>query len=112
MRIGANRLNRVHRFLRSLGLTVFICTPREHDAEMARTQAVAHFVLRGLQECGLKKSVFSTASHAKLVEALDLIQGDSQQLFTDMQERNSFAKKQRRRLIAALTRIDKELNRK
>ena len=91
-------------------MTPVVCTPREHDVEMARTQALTHFTLRGLQECGLTQSVFSTSSHAKLAEALDLIKDDSQQLFADLQKRNSFAKKQRRRLIIALTRLDKELN--
>jgi prephenate dehydrogenase len=112
VRVSKRRLKKVIRFLRSLGLAPVVCTPREHDAEVARTQALTHFVLRGLQKRGLEKSVFSTSSHAKLAEALDLIKDDSQQLFTDLQRANSFARREREKTLKALIKLHSELSRK
>ncbi len=108
VRINRSRLNKVKRFLRSLGLKIISETPEEHDRQMS-AQALAQFIAKVLTKLGVKKQALSTRSFELLLEVVDMLKDDSEQLFRDIQTKNIFAVDIRKKLIQEMIKTDKDL---
>ncbi|HHN81646.1 MAG TPA: prephenate dehydrogenase/arogenate dehydrogenase family protein [Methanomicrobia archaeon] len=102
-------LDDVRTFLERLGLNVIITTPEEHDVQMARSLALLHFVGSALAAIDIGRVTLSTATHARLLEVVDIVNNDSRQLIEDMHTYNRHAGTIRRELIKALEDLDHEL---
>jgi prephenate dehydrogenase len=96
--------------LEKKGLEVIVTTPARHDHEMAKTQALFHFLARGVAETGIRVGRLSTPGPAKLFEDFRDVQNDSSQLFQDLHRMNRFTDAVRKELIDCLTRLDAELS--
>lgn len=81
--------NQVKQLFTSRGVTVYECTPEEHDTMMAKTQALVHFIGRALQE--IEPHEISTPDYEKLLAMMDRVKHDTYELFYDMQNLNPFA---------------------
>ena len=103
------RLAKIEAYLESKGLQVIVTTPQEHDREMAKTQALYHFLARGVSSLKITAGLLSTPGPAKLFEDFKDVQNDSLELFADLQTRNRHAARIRRQLLESLSRIDQEL---
>ena len=110
--IRCQRVLEVRRYLKERGLEVIVSTPDQHDREMAKTQALFHFLARGIAMSGIQIGRLSTPGPAQFFSDLADVQSDSSQLFQDMQTMNRYAAPARRRLIQSLIRLDKVLARK
>jgi len=104
------RLAKVRDYLRKLGLEVIRTTAAEHDRQMARTQALFHFLARGISRLDLKIGKLSTPGPARLFSEFSDVQKDSFQLFRDLQKMNRDALPMRRRLLQELIKIDAALS--
>jgi prephenate dehydrogenase len=89
--IRGERHERVAALGRSLGLTVTITTPEEHDREMAYVQALTHLIGRSLVNLGIPDEQLKTPSYQHLLELCSLIGADTFELFTAIQTQNPFA---------------------
>ncbi len=89
--IRGDRHDKVAAFGRSLGLTVTVTTPEEHDREMAYVQALTHLIGRSLVNLGIPDEQLKTASYQHLLELCALIGADTFELFTAIQTQNPFA---------------------
>lgn len=89
--IRGDRHEKVVAFGRSLGLTVTVTTPEEHDREMAYVQALTHLIGRSLVNLGIPDEQLKTASYQHLLELCSLIGADTFELFTAIQTQNPFA---------------------
>ena len=89
--IRGDRYEKVAAFGRSLGLTVTVTTPEEHDREMAYVQALTHLIGRSLVNLGIPDEQLKTASYQHLLELCSLIGADTFELFTAIQTQNPFA---------------------
>jgi prephenate dehydrogenase len=89
--IRGDRHEKVVAFGRSLGLTVTVTTPEEHDREMAYVQALTHLIGRSLVNLGIPDEQLKTASYQHLLELCALIGADTFELFTAIQTQNPFA---------------------
>jgi prephenate dehydrogenase len=103
------RLAKIRAYLEKKGLQVILTTPQEHDREMAKTQALYHFLARGVAGLKISAGALSTPGPAKLFEDFKDVQNDSLELFADLQIRNKHTARIRKRLLESLTRIDREL---
>lgn len=108
--LRCRRVSKIKAWLETKGLEVIVATPARHDFEMARTQALFHFLARGVAETGIRVGRLSTPGPAKLFDDFKDVQNDSLQLFRDLHRTNRYAGKVRKRLIACLTRLDAELS--
>ncbi len=106
------RVERVKRYLQTLGLRVTVTTATEHDRAMARTQALFHFLAQGFSRIKVDPNTLATPGPAQLCRAFQDVLGDSRQLFRDLQQMNRFAPAQRKKLIASLTALDRNLSKK
>jgi prephenate dehydrogenase len=89
--IRGDRHDKVAAFGRSLGLTVTVTTPEEHDREMAYVQALTHLIGRSLVNLGIPDEQLKTVSYQHLLELCSLIGADTFELFTAIQTQNPFA---------------------
>ncbi len=108
--VRCQRVSKVKGWLEGKGLQVIVTTPARHDFEMARTQALFHFLARGVAETGIRVGRLSTPGPAKLFEDFRDVQNDSLQLFQDLHRMNRFTAAVRRKLTECLSRLDMELS--
>ncbi|HXB11178.1 MAG TPA: prephenate dehydrogenase/arogenate dehydrogenase family protein, partial [Bacteroidia bacterium] len=93
-----------------LKLNTIFCSAMEHDREMARTQVLDHFIGKGLVKAGIKRSNMSTVTHEKLMDIVDIVEGNTTQLFLDMNKYNKHTKEMRSELISKLDDLHVELS--
>jgi prephenate dehydrogenase len=89
--IRGDRSDKVAALGRSLGLTVSVTTPEEHDREMAYVQALTHLIGRSLVNLDIPDEQLKTPSYQHLLELCALIGGDSFELFSAIQTLNPYA---------------------
>jgi prephenate dehydrogenase len=104
------RIGKVREYLQQLGLEVIRTTAAKHDREMAKSQALFHFLARGVSALHLKIGKLSTPGPERLFNEFREVQKDSLQLFQDLHRMNRHSHRLRRRLLQELIKIDKELS--
>jgi prephenate dehydrogenase len=104
------RIGKIREYLKKRGLKVIRTTAARHDREMARTQALFHFLARGVSALDLKIGSLSTPAPARLFSEFKEVEKDSLQLFQDLHKMNRFAQPMRRKLLQQLIRIDSKLS--
>ncbi|MDR1613177.1 MAG: prephenate dehydrogenase/arogenate dehydrogenase family protein [Planctomycetota bacterium] len=111
IRIGRDRYRRVRAFLTGrLYLSTFRTTPDEHDREMAKVQAVTHFMSRALKALGLNPSPLATKAYEKLQEFSSIVLSDSWDLFLTIQNGNPYAANARKRLRREMDKLENQLH--
>jgi prephenate dehydrogenase len=108
-RLSGLAVGRAQEMASALGLTAVVCTPDEHDAQVARSQFLTHFIGRGAERCGIARVALSTKAHDDLMDIIDVVCHDSTELFEDMAAFNPMAAQVRREFLTALAGIDREL---
>ncbi len=98
------------RIIRDLQLVTIRSTPRTHDQQMARSQALVHFIGRGLESLKLRPQSIATPDYETLLRMADLVHHDTQQLFRDMQTFNPYSKRIRQILLKNLQRVESRLS--
>jgi len=96
-------------FLEQMGLQVIVCTPEQHDRQMAYAQALTHFVARGLAEAGVADQELKTPSFERLLRIVETLTKDSTEMFQDLQAYNPYAAQARARLLEALRKLDGQI---
>ncbi|MDR1533973.1 MAG: prephenate dehydrogenase/arogenate dehydrogenase family protein [Planctomycetota bacterium] len=110
VRLSQERFHRVFDFLTDrLKLSAFKTTPEEHDREMARVQAMTHFISRALKEIGMAPSPMATHAYDKLQEFASVALSDSWDLFLTIQNGNPFAGEMRGRLKREMESLERRL---
>jgi len=104
------RLGKIRKYLEQIGLEVIKTTAVKHDREMAQSQALFHFLARGISALHLKIGKLSTPGPARLFNEFSEVQKDSQQLFQDLHRTNRYSHSLRRRLLQELIRLDSQLS--
>ena len=94
---------------RKLSLRVIHTTPEEHDRDMARSQALVHFMGRALAGLRLGPRLISTPDYQALLRMQDMVVNDTWQLFSDMQSRNRFAPVLREKFIKNLETLEMKM---
>jgi len=105
VRASEARITKLTDFLSALRLNVVRETPEEHDRKAANTQALSHFLGRGLFGCGIL-SLPDTDSNSKILKQVATIAiNDTNNLFVDLQTRNRFAAEARAGFIDSLKEV-------
>ena len=102
---------RARDFWQALGCEVAEQSPEQHDRAMAMTHVLAFFVAKGLLDAGAGENVvFAPPSFQAIARTLDAVRGDAGHLFSAIQRENPFAHEARRRLLDALTAVDRAID--
>jgi prephenate dehydrogenase len=102
VRIAPEELERWRRFFSSLGLSVVVMDPDEHDRQAAFTQGVTHYLGRVLKDLGVGPSAIATVGYRRLLEIVEQTCNDPWQLFLDLQRFNPHTREMRERLGRSL----------
>jgi len=108
--VRGGRAGKVKDFLEKLGLEVIEASAEEHDRQMAKGQALLHFIARGFVETALREKRFGTVFFERSLEIFEKLANESGQLFFDIQARNRFAKEEREKLLKSLGEINKKVS--
>lgn len=92
-----------------LGLLVLRTDPDKHDREMAKVQAMSHFLSRAVKEIGFEPSSMATRAYEKLQEFSAIVLSDSWDLFLTIQNGNPYAGEMRARLMLELEKLERKL---
>jgi prephenate dehydrogenase len=101
---------RAEQLFTALGVTIVRCSPEEHDAQIARSQFLTHFIARGTTRCGIGRVALSTKTHEDLMDIVDIACHDTDELFEDMAVFNPMSAPVRSEFLAALRAIDSQLD--
>jgi prephenate dehydrogenase len=110
VRASAKQTASVEKILDMLSLKIIRATPEQHDRDMARSQALVHFIGRGLSTLNLTSQGIATPDYESLLNIQDMVTHDTWQLFLDMQQYNKYAKAVRRDFLANLGHIELQLD--
>lgn len=106
IRASSKELEKFENLLKKLHLEIIKTTPREHDKQMAKSQALVHLLGRALARLHLKPQEISTPDYQALVQINTMVNNDTWELFYDMQRKNPYAKNIRKALIRALQQFE------
>ncbi len=94
------RVRRLQAFLQDqLHLDAFISNPDRHDRDMAMVQGLTHLIARVLDEMEPLPRRQTTRSFDYLLKAMELVRGDSEELFRAIERENPYAAQVRRRFF-------------
>lgn len=92
----------------SRGVTIYECTPEQHDTMMAKTQALVHFIGRALT--GLEPQDIATPDYGNLLKMMEKVTHDTWELFYDMQTLNPYAEPVRKNFVEKTKLLDKDID--
>lgn len=95
--------------LKKLKLEIIESTPQEHDRRMARSQALVHFIGRGLTKLKLVGQDISTPDYVSLLRMNTMVQNDTWQLFFDMQKYNPYSVEIRKVFLKELQQLENKI---
>lgn len=108
-RISKEKLAKIEKFLKELGLKVLTVSPKEHDKQNAKTLSLVHFLGRSLTKAGIGKQEIFTPGYTDLLSILPHTNNDDWQLFYDMNNFNPHAEKVRSEFLCACDTIEKKI---
>ncbi len=101
---------KVKYFLKNtLQLEIIEMTSSDHDKEMARVQALNHFIVRALKKLNLQPSSVATPAYNKLFDLYETLKYDSDDLFYTIQRENPYADDLRKTFINILEDIEGDI---
>lgn len=107
IRIDDDRYQQVKELFTSRGVQAIECSPDEHDAMMAKTQALVHYIGRALT--GIDEQEIATPDYANLLRMMEKVTNDTWELFFDMQNLNPYAEQERKKLLNQLNNLEQNI---
>ncbi len=96
----------VRQLSEQIGLQVLQTTAEDHDRQMARSQALVHFIGRALQPLHLQSQDIATPDYDRLLAMIDLVSHDTMELFYTMQQYNPYTKEIRNAFLGECARLE------
>lgn len=109
LRAETKQVQALKKIFQKMGLEIFECTPKEHDEQMAKSQALVHFLGRGLAGLKLKEQDLYTPDYEALRRIDSVVNNDTWELFFDMQRLNPYTEKMRKTLLQKLRALHHEI---
>ena len=84
-------------------------SPQQHDQQIAKSQAIFHLIAQTIKELQWRGQEVSTPGPEEFYGLLETVQHDTDQLFLDMEQDNSYAADCREKFIRTMTEIHESL---
>jgi prephenate dehydrogenase len=111
--IRVRRLGPIIRFLETeLHLKVSVTSPEAHDKALAAVQGLTHLIAKVLSGLGELPSEHTTRSYDLMMQGLQMVSGDSDDLFLAIERDNPYASDLRKRFFAQIEGLKSELDQK
>ena len=79
-----------------------VTTPEAHDRALAAVQGLTHMIAKVMSGLEPLPRVHTTVSYERMMQALALVQGDSDELFLAIERENPYAAELRQRFFAEI----------
>ncbi len=112
VRAGKKESAGFQKILKKLRLNIIVSTPEQHDLQMAKSQALVHFLGRGLTPLNLRPQAIATPDYHALLRMNDMVQNDTWQLFYDMQNYNPYTTMVRKKFLQSLQKLNHGITKK
>ena len=100
----------VVRIIKKMGFAVLEMTAEEHDKQIAKVQALSHYIGFALRDFDLEEKVeLRTLAYRKMYALYENILNDTDDLFRTIQNYNPYAKEIRKLFVKHLIDLDKKL---
>lgn len=109
LRAEKKKVGALKKLFRAMGLEIFETTPEDHDKQMARSQALVHFLGRGLTALKLTEQELYTPDYEALRRIDSIVNNDTWELFFDMQRYNPYTLQVRERLLKKTRDLNREI---
>jgi prephenate dehydrogenase len=109
VRIDSAKYLAICNFLRSLELVLLEVTPKDHDRQIALSQAVFHLIAQATGRLRWGVKPVSTPGPESFYRLVKTVQRDTDQLFLDMERENPYAAEVRQQFIGEILKIDEDL---
>ncbi len=109
LRVKKPQLNELKKLFHAMGLEIFETTPEDHDKQMARSQALVHFLGRGLAALKLTEQELYTPDYEALRRIDSVVNNDTWELFFDMQRYNPYTLQVRENLLKKIRGLNREI---
>ncbi len=84
--------SQVKKFFSDLGLKIIELSPKDHDKFIAASLGYSYFIGKINQRMNIKRTPIDTYDFQLLLDHVAIIKSDSEQLFSDIQTKNPYAK--------------------
>ena len=109
VKIAEKQYRKIRSYLASKGLVVIEATASEHDEQIAISLALTHLIGRTLSESGATQLDIDTEGYKRLLHILEVVERDTWQLFMDMNQYNTYARKKRIEFMGIMQDINARL---
>jgi prephenate dehydrogenase len=110
IRIEKALYQKIKTYLASKELVLIESTPEDHDEQIAVSLALTHYIGRSLSAFGAAPLGIDSEGYKRLLHILEVVENDTWQLFYDMHHYNPYAQEKRAAFMAAMQRINDQLN--
>jgi prephenate dehydrogenase len=108
--VRSARVKRIARFLeKALQLRVSVTTPEAHDRALAAVQGLTHMIAKVMSGLEPLPRTHTTVSYDLMMQALALVQGDSDELFLAIERENPYAAELRQRFFGEIETLRRRL---
>ena len=109
VRLEADTYKCIRSYLESLQLVLVETTPKDHDRQIAKGQAVFHLIARAMKRLAWSGEAISTPGPEGFYRLAQSVQYDTDQLFRDMERENPYAAECRAQFIQEILEIHNDL---
>jgi prephenate dehydrogenase len=110
IRIEKALYQKIKTYLALKELVLIESTPEDHDEQIAVSLALTHYIGRSLSAFGAAPLGIDSEGYKRLLHILGVVENDTWQLFYDMHHYNPYAQEKRAAFMAAMQRINDQLN--
>lgn len=97
------------KYFKKKKLKVVELSANEHDRLASRSQSIVHYIGRVLGELDLKETKIDTLGFKRLYEIIDQTCNDTEELFYDLQNKNPYGERVRKRIEKSFKKINYKL---
>ena len=105
---GAYRV--IRQCLESFQLVIIETNPREHDRQIAQSQAIFHLIAEAMKRLDWGTQAISTPGPEAFCRLVKTVRHDTAQLFFDLERENPYTTQYRREFIQEIIDLDKHLS--
>ena len=109
VRINPEIYRQIREYLKSLQLILIETRPEEHDRQIAKSQAIFHFIAQAIKRLHWNGQAISTPGPEVFYRLVRTVQHDTKQLFLDLEQLNPNAAQYRQQFIQELVDLNSDL---
>ena len=111
LRIDKKEFNEIKNKLEKAGFKIIIQTPEDHDKDAAKSQALAQYVGKVLEQMPLSEVEIATLGYERLRSLMPFVVTNTYELFLSIQNYNPYAQQVRDKFLKTALKVEERIRR-